>query len=839
MTHFALLPPLAQAVQSGPTPSGGTLESLTATEWNPPRTPLGWGLLLGVGAALLAWTIWLYVRDTRRLPRVLRAGLLALRIGVLVCLAVVALDPRERTQTTAVRPSRVAVLIDTSQSMQLPADPTGDAEQTRAEAVTDLLTQSPLLRALGSDHRVQVFRFDSSANLIAELPAVSESADESTADETARNAAFAEALQQIEPNGRETRLGEAVADALRQVRGPTLAGAIVLTDGGQNAGAGADAAVGRAARDGVPLFAVGVGGTERPANVRVTDLSAPTDVRFAPERERQDPFEVRAFFAAEGLEGEPASVTLTRAPAESDPATTPGETLETRTLALPADGETAEATFEREPTEAGRYRYTVTIAPPPGTREARTDDNARSAVVNARSRPTSVLLIAGGPNRDYRFLQTALARQATAEVDVLLQSIDPAELPGVTQDGDALLAEFPENFPLRPPGEPRPESSPDRYDVVLALDADWSRIPPEGVESLSRWVDRQRGGLVFAAGDVYTPQLTDDSLYGPVRDLLPVRLASRSLVEASDESARPWQPELTDAATSSGVLDLDPERPGDLSAWERFEGFYRAFPTRGAKDLASVLMLHGDPRTTGEGATVLIADQRYGGGRVYYLGTSEFWRLRAEGPELFERFWTNLIRAAAEGRATEGDEPALFLIDRPETPVGEPVRIAVGLRDARGEPVEAGTVRVSVDGPDGFPAPGSPLTLRPVPGRPGRFEAPFTPPRPGRFTLTIDGDDVGMAEDVTATITAVLPELELATVRQEVPTLTALAEGTDGRYLPLAEAADALPELLESRERTVTVEESVRALWDVRWMLFLIVGLFGFEWLVRKLARLA
>ncbi|NNJ24510.1 VWA domain-containing protein [Alienimonas chondri] len=845
MNSFAHLSLLAQ---SGSAPSGPGLESLTATEWNPPRTPLGWSLLLGVAAALLAWTVWLYVRDTRSLPRPLRAGLLALRIGVIVCLGVIAFDPRERTQTTAVRPSRVALLVDTSQSMQLPADPTGgasgDVSETRAEAVARELADSDLIEELRRTHKVQIFGFDAGAELIAELPRDGDLPEETSTGGTAAVEdspadGAAAALARLEPDGGETRLGEAISDALRQVRGPTLAGAIVISDGGQNAGAGADAAVGRAARDGVPLYPVGVGSTERPADVRVTDLSAPTDVRFAPERERQDPFEIRAFLAAEGLAGQTATVVLTRSPAGSDPAETPGETLETRTLALPADGESAEVTFEREPAETGRFRYTVTLSPPPGAREARTDDNARSAVVNARSRPTGVLLIAGGPNRDYRFLQTALARQATAEVDVLLQSVDPAELPGVTQDGDALLAEFPESFPLRPPGDARPESSPDRYDVVLALDADWSRISPESVEALSRWVDRQRGGLIFAAGDVYSPQLTDDAAFAGVRNLLPVRLAPRSLVEASDESTRPWQPELTDAAAEDGVLDLDPEQPGDLSAWSQFEGFYRAYPTRGVKDLATVLMLHGDPRNTGDGTTVLIADQRFGGGRVFYLGTTEFWRLRANGPELFERFWTNLIRSAAEGRATEGDEPALFLIDRSEVPVGEPVRIAVGLRDARGEPIEAGTVRVTVDGPDGFPVPGSPLTLSPVPGRPGRFESPFTPPRAGRFTLTLDGDDVGSPEDVVASITATLPELELSTVRQEVPTLTALAEGTEGRYVLLADAAATLPGLIESRDRTVTVEESVRALWDVRWMLFLIVGLFSLEWLIRKLSRLA
>ena len=836
---LALFPPLAQS-------SVSATGSLTATEWNPPRTPLGWGLLLGVGAALLAWTVLLYVRDTRALPRWVRAGLLVLRIGVLVCLGVIALDPRERTQTTAVRPSRVAVLVDVSQSMRLPAeDDAPEGGETRSEAALRTLTASPLIEELRRDHAVSLFTFAGGADLVTDLPRLGGGAVGPDTVDGGTPIFDADAATAFEPGGRETRLGEAVSDALRQARGPTLAGVAVLTDGGGNAGAGPDAAVGRAVRDGVPLFAVGVGGTELPADVRVTDVSAPTDVRFSPERERQDPFEVRAVLTAAGLGGRAATVTLSRTPADAGPTAGPGETLDTQTVPLPADGETAEVTFEREPEAAGRFRYTITAAPLAGTREARTDDNARGATVVVRSRPTAVLLIAGGPNRDYRFLQTALARQATAEVDVLLQSVSPEELPGVTQDGDALLAEFPANFPVRPPvlddsrATPRGADSPDRYDVVLALDADWSRIPESGVDDLSRWVDRQRGGLIFAAGDVYTPQLPADAAFAGVRDLLPVVLARRNVVEAADESTRPWPPEPTDAGRAAGVLDLDPEEPGDLSTWEEFGGFYRAYPTRGTKELAALLMLHGDPRDVGDGRTALIAEQRFGGGRVFYLGTTEFWRLRAEGPGLFERFWTNLIRAAAEGRATEGDEPAVFLVDRPEVPVGEPVRVRVALRDARGEPAEAASVRVTVDGPGGRAVPGSPLTLTPAPGRPGQFEANVTPAAPGRYAFTLAAREVGADDDVTAAITAVLPELELATVRQDVPVLRELAEGTGGAFLPLAEAAEALPGLIEPRDRTVTVEESVRALWDERWVLFLIVALLGLEWLSRKLFRLA
>ena len=823
-----MIPPFAQ-----------TTESLTATEWNPPRTPLGWAALLGVAGVLLAWTVWLYVRDTRTLPRVARVFLLACRVSVLVCLGVIALDPRERTQTTAVRPSRVAVLVDRSQSMRFPAGDPGetaadDEEETRAEAVRRALAVGEVIDGLRARHAVRVFAFDATAEPVAEFPKL-DPADAALPGPSA--AALPEGA--FEPDGAETRLGEAVADAVRQSRGPTLAGVVVLTDGGQNAGAGPDAAVGRATRENVPLLTVGVGGTEPPTDVRVADVSAPTDVRFSPERERQDPFEVRAFLAADGLAGRAATVTLSRIDANAPAGGGDGEVVETRTLPLPADGEAAEVTFEREPTEAGRFRYTVKLAPPPGVRQVREDDDSRSVVVTARSRPTAALLIAGGPNRDYRFLQTALARQATAEVDVLLQSVSPDELPGVTQDGDALLAEFPQNFPVRPPpldGD-RPADSPDAYDVVLALDTDFARIDAAGRTALRDWVDGQRGGFVFAAGDVYTPQLTDDPEFAPVRDLLPVRLAPRSIVEATDANARAWQPELTDAATAGGVLDLDPRGAGDLRAWRAIEGFYRAYPTRGAKDLAEVLMLHGDPGGAGGGRTVLLADQRFGGGRVFYLGTSEIWRLRKLGPGLFERFWTNLIRAAAEGRATAGDAPARFLLDAQTVAVGEPVRVRADARDRRGAPLGRDRITVEIDGPDGNPVPVSPLSLLPASGRPGQFEAAFVPRTPGRYALRLDPREIGGDDPVTAEFTAELPALERRTVRQDVPVLTALAEETGGAYLPLAELAK-LPGLIEPRDRTVTVDESVRALWDERWMLGLIVGLLGAEWLTRKLLRL-
>jgi hypothetical protein len=66
-----------------------------------------------------------------------------------------------------------------------------------------------------------------------------------------------------------------------------------------------------------------------------------------------------------------------------------------------------------------------------------------------------------------------------------------------------------------------------------------------------------------------------------------------------------------------------------------------------------------------------------------------------------------------------------------------------------------------------------------------------------------------------------------------------LARETGGKYLPLERAAAELPGLLPDRGERFAVDEQLRALWDQEWVLYLLVGLLGFEWVIRKLLRLA
>ena len=85
----------------------------------------------------------------------------------------------------------------------------------------------------------------------------------------------------------------------------------------------------------------------------------------------------------------------------------------------------------------------------------------------------------------------------------------------------------------------------------------------------------------------------------------------------------------------------------------------------------------------------------------------------------------------------------------------------------------------------------------------------------------------------------VLPNLESDNPRQNAKLLTDFARETGGKYLPIEKAAAELPALLPDRGERFAVDEQLRALWDQEWVLYLLVGLLGFEWVIRKLLRLA
>ena len=123
--------------------------------------------MVGCIAALLFFSARFYRRDVTELPRAVRWTLIGLRLVAIIGLVFFFFDLQRRTQRLVTRPSEVAILVDTSQSMSLPADAFASSE-SRSERVTRLLNETNVLAKLGEEHRVSVYAFDeeSDARLI-------------------------------------------------------------------------------------------------------------------------------------------------------------------------------------------------------------------------------------------------------------------------------------------------------------------------------------------------------------------------------------------------------------------------------------------------------------------------------------------------------------------------------------------------------------------------------------------------------------------------------------------------------------------------------------------------
>jgi hypothetical protein len=805
--------------------------TLTVREFDWPVTPTGWLLLIGGGLAALVWTVWLYSRDTAELSWFWKIWLTTLRIATLAALVLIALNPSDRTQKQSYRPSRVAILVDTSLSMR---HPTGQPEigsspgtpigPSRSDAVKRLLADSQLIETLRKQHEVSLLTFDST--LVGPhrvFPKISEgSVPANQLKSAGANEAPLDWDEVLRPRGLETRLGESLTELIRQSAGRTLSGIVLLTDGVSNAGIDPTTAHDRALATKTRLITIGTGTTEQPVNLAVSEIASPTDVQMG------DPFEITAFIQGNGLAGREINVDLLMK-TESDNEPT---SVERKSAILPEDGLPIEVKFPRSPTEAGRVTYIVRASLPNRVAEFNAQDNELSFNVNVFDRPTRVLLVAGGPMRDYQFVRNMLYRHKSFDVDVYLQTGGR----GTSQESNNLLASFPEG-----------REQLYEYDVVMAFDPDWKAIPAENFKLLYDWVSLEGGGLVLVAGDVNTPELAGvsdsngtgaatDERTKPLLDLYPVILSSYfTASRIEQESSQPWPIQFTKEGQQAGFLQLTDDPITSAARWKEFPGVYRCYTTNGHKAGAKVYAYYSDPRAAAE-QPILMAGQPLNKGFVFYLGSAELWRLRSVSEDDYDRFWIKTIREVGQGRSKRGTKRGLLMPDNHKYMIGQTVRVRARVLDAKYEPLEAPTVTLEVYDPTG-----KPLTparqLRRDPSNPGIFAGDFRVSLPGTYKLELTLPD--SREQVTDEIVVALPKLEDENIRQNVRLLTDLVRDTGGKYLTLDEALSELPGLLPDRGEQFYIPERLRTLWDREWVMYLLAAILSVEWLTRKLLKLA
>jgi hypothetical protein len=767
------------------------------------RARVAWGALpqgvVGLAAvALAALVVWavvaFYRREEASRARGLRWLCAGLRLACMAALAVVVMQPFVVREVERLVPGRTVVLVDRSASMSvrdtaLPAaeavawaDALGleggsaVAGLTRSELARRVLERNgaALLRECARRNVVELRTFAGGSARVLDLPLA-----------LAGRAAGATpiVLPEWSPDDPATDLAGAIRGALDEVSEGRLAGILVLTDGRDTKGGDVAHAAALAARQGVPVDFVAIGASVAPPNVAVTDLSAREHAVIGL------PMRMEASVVADGFAGRTATLVLTA----DDGAGGPSREVLRRTVTLGVDGVRQTVDLTHTPAEGGRVRYTARIEPLPG--ESRDQDNAARREVLVSDRKIAVLLAAGGPSIEFRFLSSMLRRDPLFTVTVWTPELGGGAGPPAA---DAVLG----------------------YDVVALCDPPPAWAGDDWLGSLAQCVEEEGLGFAFVAGPTWTPELLNGPDMDALRALLPVVPESarvRAMVGRSGPYSVPCPVELDEAGGRHPILSVTAD---PTAFWSSVPPVYWMLPAARPKPGATVLL-----RCREAGATrpePLVAVQPYGLGRVFYCGTPEAWRWRRLGIGEYERFWLQALRYCAAGRLN-GDDGARILLERNEYAEGEAVRVRLRL------PSGGSAEGITVSAESGGNVVGR-LALRPAPDAEGLLGGFFYPPAAGRYELTcVTADGARTVESITVG----RPDAEFEDLRADYAAMRRVAEGTGGRCFGPAELGD-VPAAIPSAGRRVVDSAPPDPLWDAPVLMALLIGGLAVEWLLRK-----
>ena len=775
-------------------------------------------------AALAAIVVVLYRRDASDLSRPVRAVLAALRLGALAALTAAYLDFERTSEREIEFPSRVAVLVDTSASMALTDPAATGTSPPRAGQALAALEAGELLAALQARHDVSVWRFDTAAERIALLPRGGSAAAATAAaapDTPPAGSDGGDWRSRLAAQGSDTRLGDALARVLDEEPAGALGGMILLTDGISTAGSDPRAAAAVIARAGVPVHALGIGSDVVPPAVRIADMVAPARVFPA------DPFTVTAHLQPQGMAGQTVRVELTVA---ADATATTATPLDTVDAVLGADGDLVAVRFDVAGLTAAGRRTLVARVIPTGGPQGMTAERL-TADIEVVDRVTRVLLMAGGPGREYQFMRNVLQRDSSFAVDVLLGTATP----GISQDARRILDAFPAS-----------DEALAEYDAIAAFDYDWRQLDLAARARLERWVARESGGLLLVAGTVFMEAWLADPQMGPIRGLFPLELrAAHQLARDSASGGSAPQPvRFTRDGADAEFLWAAGTRGASEAVWGEFPGVFGRCPAGAAKPGATVYMqlAAGDGGTAADNQPAFLAGQLYGAGTVLYAGSGELWRLRSVDAAAHERLTTQLFRHVAQGRLLRGSRRGRLLVDRDRYAVGGTVTVRLVVPEGSGA-APAATCRVI--GPDRTRLP---VPLAAEPGRGDVLRGSFVAAREGSWQIEADLGTTGEDEPLTRQIHAQLPDRELARPRIDRRLLEDLTATTGGRSWFLRDVAwtpDAARELaaaIPDRSRREYEAGSPDVLFKQRLnglLIALAAGLLCGEWILRRLVKLA
>ncbi len=846
----------------------------TRFAWGNPQVSWMALLYLALVAGLAYGVFYLYRRELDTCPRWARLTLATIRVGILLLLALVFLNPTVAWVKKTEFEPYVVLLIDGSQSfgkVDSYLDETSIAPvlaatgrtaesirakpPTRLEIAADIFNKDngAILRQLASRGNLKVMTFASKTSDVYSLRREGKSSDAKTESEKlldkpagganlpalGDNSALATSgvapdaaatsdgktpptLVQLPPlsaTGSSTLIAKAIRETLKKMPGSPIAGIVLVSDG-QDTAKDDDplAAADRAGLQKTPLFTVGVGDPNKPKSITLTDFYADEQVW------RSDPFEMQATVQSQGFDKLEIEIELTEQALDANGTPVGSATsIERRKLTLNETGGPQKIAFKHAQKKNGSYVYTAQI--PPQKDESPDAVNIKTVNVKVLEEKARVLLIAGAPTWEYRLVSGLYIRDPTIDVSCWLQSMDPE----MQQEGNTPIAKLP--FTYEELG---------KYDLIMMFDPEPEEFNEAWFAALKKYVADRAGGFLYMAGPKYSSRFFSTARTQAIKDVLPVTLTDVNAMELESltaKSNREWPLSVVPAELDHPVMRFDTDAKTNRDRWEKMPGIFWSFPLKDIKPASHVLLEHSDiDLRTPRGPRPLLVTNQYGGGRTAFMGFNGTWRWRRVGrdAEYFNKYWVQMCRYLVEGKLLSSKRRGTIDLGGEKFHVGDQIVIKANLTDAGFRPLEEKKVVAKV-----ADAKGNAFNLDLKPSASGQFTGSMIGSSLGknRITINLPGEKTGEAVSVSKDFDVEVSRIEFDDSRLNRGKLREWAEKSGGKYFDIDHVSE-IAANIPDRTETQPLISKPEHLWDNSHVLILLVALLTIEWAARKRFKL-
>jgi uncharacterized membrane protein len=583
----------------------------------------------------------------------------------------------------------------------------------------------------------------------------------------------------------------AVLDEFASDTASVPVGAVVLlSDGGDNSGRIDRSTLEVLRQRRIPVHTVGFGSEQVPQDVEIESVAL-TDRALAHSR-----VTARVEVAQSGFASRHTTVSVR----DGD------KLLATRELSLGADGTTVSTDLTFDLPEAGPRLLRFQVAPLPG--EGNVRNNELNRLVNVEAGPRRILYVEGEPRWEYKFIRRAEDDDAAVQLVSMLRTTENK----IYRQGVKDALELAQGFPTKP-------DDLFGFDGLIIGSVDAGYFPAAQQGLMREFVSRRGGGLLFLGG---RQSLADGVWSGSqLNDLLPVTLP----MVAGTFHREPATVSLTGAGADSPITRLVDDRAANLTLWTKLP----------------YLMDFQDPGTVKPGASQLaqmqaggrtlplLVTENYGRGRTAVLATGGTWRWQMSlplGDPTHSVFWHQLLHwlvSDTRGQLSAQVSAGILQDD------GH-VQLLSDVRDRNYLPATDAVVNAHVIGPDRLQAD---VSLRAVPGLPGRYQTDWTAPAVGTYVVDIMANQGAVAAGRdTIAFQRQDGVAENFHTGQNVALLKSLAAETGGRYW-LPDELDALARAIPFTSAGVSVQK-FQDLWNMPAVFLTLVLLRMAEWLLRR-----